>query len=361
MVFFKSIIKELLDAGNTVDIATNESSFTVPDEYRRWDCKVYQMNWSRSPFSPSNTKSVRELRRLVEENHYEIVHCHTPVAGVCTRLACKKLRKNGTRVFYTTHGFHFYKGAPFRNWLCYYPIERYCSRITDTLITINHEDYELAKKKMKAGQVRYVPGVGVDVDRFRAISIDRTVKREQLGIPKDAIVLISVGELNLNKNHKLVIQAMSAMRNDRIHYLIAGDGPMQNNLIEQAKKSGVEAQVHLLGFRNDIPELYQSADICVFPSIREGLGLAAIEAMAAGLPVICMDNRGSREYAPMYEQAGFSCVFHDEKSLEALILRLMNDESIRAAMAKQGLLVSDHFSVNNSNKIMKEIYGISES
>ena len=214
---------------------------------------------------------------------------------------------------------------------------------------------------MKAGQVRYVPGVGVDVDRFRAISIDRTVKREQLGIPKDAIVLISVGELNLNKNHKLVIQAMSAMRNDRIHYLITGDGPMQNNLIEQAKKSGVEAQVHLLGFRNDIPELYQSADICVFPSIREGLGLAAIEAMAAGLPVICMDNRGSREYAPMYEKAGFSCVFHDEKSLEALILRLMNDESIRAAMAKQGLLVSDYFSVNNSNKIMKEIYGISES
>ena len=119
MGFFKNLIKELIDDGHRVDIATNEDAVRVPEEYREWGCAVHQIDWSRSPFCLSNVRTIPVLRELIRENRYDIVHCHTPVAGVCARLACKKPRKEGVRVFYTTHGFHFYRGAPLRNWLFY--------------------------------------------------------------------------------------------------------------------------------------------------------------------------------------------------------------------------------------------------
>ena len=150
MIFFKGLVKELIDVGHIVDIACNEETHKVPDCYREWGCKVYEIDCSRSPLSNGNIRAIRELKRIVYENHYDIVHCHTPIAGACTRLACKDFRKYGVKVFYTAHGFHFYKGAPIKNWLLFYPIEKLCSRFTDTLITINKEDYSLAKKRMKA-------------------------------------------------------------------------------------------------------------------------------------------------------------------------------------------------------------------
>lgn len=159
MGFFKNFIKELLEDGHTVDIATNETTSKVPDCYREWGCQIYQISCTRSPFNKGNIDAIRQIRKIAADGSYGIVHCHTPIAAMCTRLACRKLRKSGLKVFYTAHGFHFYKGAPLKNWLVYYPIEWLCAHWTDVLITINKEDFELAKKKMKAKRVEYVPGV----------------------------------------------------------------------------------------------------------------------------------------------------------------------------------------------------------
>ena len=141
MGFFTSIVEELLKAEHTVDVATNLNIGKLPDCYREWGCKIYPISCTRSPFNKGTIAAIKEIRKIVREGDYDIVHCHTPIAAMCTRLACRKLRKNGLKVFYTAHGFHFYKGAPLKNWLLYYPIECLCAHWTDTLITINREDH----------------------------------------------------------------------------------------------------------------------------------------------------------------------------------------------------------------------------
>lgn len=295
MNFFKALVGELIKEGHAVDIACNEDEYKVDDFFQKLGCKVYHIGCVRSPLSKSNLEAVKELKKIVSENHYDIVHCHTPVAGVCTRLACKSFRKNGLKVIYTAHGFHFYQGAPLKNWLVYYPIEKYCSRFTDVLITINQEDYALAKKKMKAKKTEYVPGVGIDVDKFRNTVVDRTAKRKELGIPENAFLLLSVGELNANKNHQIVIRALAQLNDSNIHYMIAGKGDLHDELIDLANRLGVSEQVHLLGYRKDVAELYKTADVYCLPSIREGLNVSVMEAMASGLPVICSCIRGNTD------------------------------------------------------------------
>ena len=198
MTFFKQLIRELLDDGHTVDIICNEDNEKVPACYREWNCNIYHHSCSRFPLSKGNLQAISQIKNLVSENQYDIVHCHTPIAAMCTRVACKKLRKEGLKVIYTAHGFHFYKGAPMLNWLVYYPIEKICSFWTDVLITINQEDYELAKHKMRAKKVEYVSGVGIDVDKFKNTIVDKIMSGEI----KDAKTVAAVFKLKEKLNRK---------------------------------------------------------------------------------------------------------------------------------------------------------------
>lgn len=293
MTFFTSLIYQLISEGKTVDICCNEEIKPVPTCYREWGCKVYPISCTRSPFNKGTVTAIREIRRIVREGNYDIVHCHTPIAAMCTRFACRKLRKSGLKVFYTAHGFHFYKGAPLKNWLLYYPVEWLCAHWTDTLITINREDYARAKKHLHAKRVEYVPGVGIDVDRFANTVVDRAAKRRELGIPEDAYLLLSVGELNENKNHAEVIRAIAEKADDNVHYMIAGEGSLRSNLLELASQCGISNRIHLLGFRSDVDELYKTADLFVLPSLREGLNVSLLEARAAGIPCKCKSIRGN--------------------------------------------------------------------
>ena len=292
MNFFNSFINQLVNEGHTIDIATNQNDSKVPACYQEWGCTVHQIDTSRSPLNKGNVKAIRQLKFLVEQERYDIVHCHTPVAAMCTRLACRKARKEGTKVFYTAHGFHFFKGAPLKNWMLYYPVEKICSHFTDVLITINQEDYALAQKKMKAKRVEYVPGVGIDLTKFGQAAVDQFAKRKELGIPEEATLLLSVGELNENKNHETVIRAIKDMD---VYYVIAGKGDLQKHLQSIIDELGMTERVKLLGFRRDVAELYQAADIYVLPSIREGLNVSIMEAMASGLPVVCGRIRGNTD------------------------------------------------------------------
>lgn len=179
MVFFPDVFKELLLKGHTVELACN-CEIPVKNYIETEGLIIHNIPFSRSPFSQDNLKAYKRLKKLVTENKYDIVHCHTPNAAAITRLACKGIRKKGTKIIYTAHGFHFYKGAPKKNWLIYYPVEWLCAHWTDVLITINSEDYILAKRKMHAGKVEYVPGVGVRIERFRDVTINRTKKEKKL-------------------------------------------------------------------------------------------------------------------------------------------------------------------------------------
>lgn len=358
MTFFKSLIKELVEEGHVVDIGTNEDTSKVPEIYRELGCKIYQISWSRSPFAVGNIKAVSELRNVVKQGSYDIVHCHTPIGAACTRLACRVFRNKGVRVIYTAHGFHFYKGAPLLNWLLYFPVEWLCSWFTDVLITINQEDYAFAQKHMHAKKIVYVPGVGIDLEKFNNnLSESRIAEiRQELSVQSDEKMLLSVGELNKNKNHEVVIRALAKLDNPKIKYFIAGRGGLQKYLEDLIVKLGLQNQVKLLGYRDDIAKLYACSDLCVFPSIREGLGLAALEGMASGLPLICADNRGTRDYAEDGDNA-IVCKYNDVDAFADAIRCLIGDEKMCDYMGRTSKKIARCYELTNVVGIMKEVYG----
>lgn len=354
MGFFPEHVKMLLNEGHSVEIATNCEQ-PVPAVYNTLGCKVYDIPFSRSPFSKDNLKAYKMLKQLVETEHYDIVHTHTPNASMIARLACRKVRKQGTRVFYTAHGFHFFKGAPLKNWLMYYSVEKFCARYTDVLITINKEDYELAKKKIHAKKVCYVPGVGIDLERIRSVQADRNEMRKSMGVPEDCILLLSIGELNVNKNHQVVLKALAKLDNKNVHYAIAGVGDQKDNLLNLAKELGIENQFHLLGYRTDALKLYRGADVFVFPSFREGLSVSMMEAMASGLPIVCSKIRGNVDLVEN-GKGGFLFTPTDEVALTDGLRKMIVDEILRENAGRNNTIAIEKFGLGKVLKDMKEIY-----
>lgn len=356
----------LLKQGYEVDVACNmESGSTISQEkvaemkrnLKSMNVNIYHIPIPRNVTAFSDIfRSVSITKKIMNERKYDLVHCHSPIGGIICRLAnrfCKNYKK--TKMIYTAHGFHFYKGAPLKNWLIYYPVEKLCAHFTDILITINKEDYALAKRKLKAKQIEYVPGVGIDTERFSECVINKAEKRKELAIPEDAMLLLSVGELNKNKNHETVIKALAKLHNPDIHYLIAGKGKLEDYLNDLIKSLNLENNVKLIGYRTDIAELYKAADICVFPSIREGLGLAAIEGMAAGLPLIVADNRGTRDFC-QNNINGLVCNTFSSDEFADAINKLWNDTSLRRKMGNENLNAAGNFDIKKVNSIMNKIY-----
>lgn len=330
----------------------NKEECIIPycDEY-------YDVPFERSPFNLKNIQAYRELKKIIKKEKFDIIHCHTPVASILTRLCAIKSRRYGTKVIYTAHGFHFFKGASLINWLIYYPIEKICSYFTDTLITINKEDYNLAMKKMKAKKIYYIPGVGIDINKYLNIDIDKSEKRKELGISKDEIMILSVGELSKRKNHEIVIRALAEIKETNVHYFIAGRGKLKNYLLDLCKKLNVLNRVHFLGFRSDINELCIVSDIFCFPSKQEGLPVALMEAMICGLPIVCSDIRGNTDLVK-HKVNGFLCDLNSVDEFKDSIEELINNTDLlyKFKINNQGDILK--FSVENVIKEMEMMYGL---
>ena len=303
-----------------------------------------------------NLGAYKTLKKLINEGDFDLIHCHSPIGGLICRMAGRKARKRGTVMMYTAHGFHFYRGAPRKNWLLYYPIEKFCSRFTDVLLTINGEDYEYSKKKMRAGKNIYIPGVGIDLSRFDGVSVDREQKRAEIGVPADAFLLISVGELNVNKNHEAILRALSKIEDGQIHYAMIGQGALMDYHKNLISELGLEKCVHMLGFREDVSELYAVADLCVFPSIREGLGVAAIEGLASGLPLVAADNRGTRDYA-IAEQGAFVCEYNDIDGFAEAIKRVKSSPELSERMGEFNKKYVKKYDIGQVMETMRSLYG----
>ena len=283
----------LVESGHSVDIACNLTQKLNP-ELLELVRTVYNIPFNRSPLKRGNIEAYQNLKIISKEVSYDIVHTHTPVASTLTRIIFKK---SNSRVIYTAHGFHFYKGAPLINWLIYYPIEWWLARHTDIIITINKADYNRAKKSFRAGKIEYIPGVGINLNMFDHLNKENKLERSDFGIPSDAKLILSVGELNENKNHEVVIKALGILKDENVHYAICGEGSLRGKLEKTILKHGLAKQVHLLGFRNDVKDIYLLADLFIFPSKREGLPVALLEALLSGLPVIASNIRGNTDLA----------------------------------------------------------------
>lgn len=312
----------------------------------QWDCPrkiTAPWQWAHAYF---------QMWHLLGEYPFAWVHCQSPVGGALARLAAH-VRK--VKVLYTAHGFHFYKGAPWKNWLVYYPVEKLLSFWTDGLVTVNKEDYRFARLHLHAKKTYCIPGVGVDIRKFQAgSSKDHREFCRAFAIPQTARVLLSVGELNAGKNHCMVLKALAGLPQKDVYYLICGQGRMQGKLKQEAKRLGVAQRVRMPGYQTEMPWIYHNADIFVFPSRREGMPVALIEAMAAGLPCVVTDVRGSRELIGPGQ--GMRIPLGHPQQLKDAIDRLLENKALRQTCSRRNEERAKHYGQAVAMHRMHRIY-----
>ena len=321
---------------------------------KKYGIKIYQVDFIRTPYDPRNYKAYRQIKAIMEREKFDLIHCNTPIGGIIGRLAAKKCRVKN--VIYQAHGFHFYKGAPLVNRALFYPVERHFAKYTDVLVTINQEDFEAAKefRLKKDGKLRYVHGVGIDLSVFDGVGQHREKKRQELGLGSDDIAVISVGELNKNKNNITIVQAMADIKNKNLHYFLCGVGQEEAAIKSYASQHGLTDNIHFLGFRNEIRELLSGSDIFVMPSFREGLSRSLMEAMACGLPCVVSKIRGNTDLVQKggghlcspFSSAEFAdglraCISADRKAMGAINTEAVKKFDIGIVIAEWEKIYTD--------------------
>ena len=321
--------------------------------------KIYDIPFERSPFSLKNKAAYKELKKVIDENDYDIINCNTPVASILTRLAAAKARKKGTKVVYTAHGLHFYKGASKLNWLIFYPIEKIIgSLFTDCIITICDEDEKNAKKLNLCKNVRRIHGAGSDSNRFSPVDNAEKIKlREEYGFGADDIICLCTGELNANKNQKMFISALPhfVKQYPGFRLLLAGIGDEENNLRNLAKQLDVENNVEFLGYRTDIEKLVKLSDFVASGSIREGLGINIIEGMLCAKPAVVSRNRGHNELVAD-GVSGFFADYNDDKKTAQTFVNFCSDAEMREKAGLAAYERSQKYSCKSVEKELREIY-----
>lgn len=320
------------------------------------DCdKSFTVPFTRSPFKLSNVQAYKQLKKIVDRENYDIIHTHTPMGSVVTRLAARDARRRGTRVIYTAHGFHFFTGAPLLNWMIYYPVEKWMARYTDTLITINNEDYERAKRQFKT-DVQHVPGVGVDESKFkpRLSKNQRDELRASLGIKPGDFVMIYPAELSKRKRQLWLINTLAELLRNQsdMHLLLPGGDSLSGRCQALVSRLGLESQIHFLGYRSDIPQLIMSANLAVSSSSQEGLPVNLLEALVAGLPIVATDCRGTRDVTKHAEHV----VVVDKNGVVDFIraIRAMKKMQSSKALAEESLQLP--FLLDHILPYMQSIY-----
>lgn len=357
-------IRLLQELGYQVEVACNlqRGSSFGPDkvaqfreELRHMGIQEHHIPTSRSVLNVAALLgSIRATVKLMNENGYELIHCHTPIGSVVCRIAHRMSKHyKKAKMLYTAHGFHFFKGAPKKNWLLFYPAEKLCSRYTDVLITINKEDYDLADRKMKARRVEYVPGVGVDLKKLGQMEVSAQAVRRELGVPEDKTWVLCVGELIPRKDHETLIRAAAQV--PELFVTIAGRGDLQPRLEALAEELGIGDRVRLLGFRSDVPQLCSACDLYAFPSLQEGLPVAVMEAMAMGKSVVCTHIRGNHD---LIEDGigGYLLPAKDADGFAKKLSLLAGDPALRQRMGEHNRQKMKQMDVCVINEQMRRIY-----
>lgn len=358
--FHMPFIRELKARGVEVHAAFKDNSADKPGLDLSAIDKTFEVPFERRPLRPNNIKAYRELKKIIDGNGYDAVHCHTPMGAVITRLAAKSARKKGTKVIYTAHGFHFFKGASIKNWMLFYPVEKYLSKYTDCLITINSEDCELAhKKKFRTGKIYKVHGVGVELDKFKAVDADEKARlRAEYGYDGDTFIMIYPADLSVRKNQPMLFDALQkiAEKNKNVKLLLPGQPIRLEEYERMISERGIADNVEFLGYRRDINNLVGLSDLSVASSFQEGLPINLIEAMAMGNAIVATDVRGNND-AVEDGVNGYLVPVGDSDLMAEKILELMNDREKLRTFGENGLDMVKDFSTENVNREMLTIYG----
>ena len=346
--FSKAAIVAAHNKAISFNYASNWSAASpeqITADEHNYGIKIHNVSINRSPFSLSNKKALEQIKKIIREENIYYIHCNTPVGGVIGRL----MNKNVKKVIYEAHGFHFYKGAPLKNWLLYYPAEKLLAKRTDAIITINKDDYEFAKKHLKSA-IYYVPGVGIELEQWNQY---RNIRKE-IGLSTKDFVILVVGRLEKNKNCGTVIKAVRKVPGVKL--VFCGDGEDREILERQSKDLG--ERVIFLGNRSDMSDIYHMADCFILASYREGLSRSIMEAMACGLPCVVTDIRGNRDLI----DKDFLFNPTDVDTLAKKIIMVSGSQDLRNMMKAHNLKKIREFSfgktVEELSKIYKEVFEI---
>ena len=346
--FLVEFLKKVDDRGYFVDIATNLDDILYEDKLKRY--QLHDVRFNRSLRINTLKNSYFSIQKVLSLNDYNIIHTHTPISSAIVRVANVKK----TPLIYSAHGFHFHSKSSLLSWLLYFPIELFLSFKTDILVTTNMEDFKLSKMLFHPKRLELIYGVGVDFGRF-IYQEKSKLYLHKLGIPESSKVLVSVGELNKNKNHSLVIHLLSERPElHKVHFVICGEGNYRDDLTQLINKLDLSNRVHLLGHRKDIPLILAAADLFVFPSKREGFGMALLEAILSDLDFVAFRIRGIVDLVPEK--------IHSSHLVEAYNKRLMGDMIVDKIAHPQPFNHKEHlqwlkqFSVEEVNQKYLNLY-----
>ncbi|KQL54039.1 glycosyl transferase [Heyndrickxia shackletonii] len=350
-------IKWLIEKGNEVSVASNYAE-DIDDRISELGCTIYSVPFQRNPLKIENYQALKSIKQIVLNGKYEMVHVHTPVASLLTRFACRKIK--GVTMVYTSHGFHFFNGAPMKNWIIYCTLERLAARWTDVLITMNDEDFDYGQKLTLRSNIPCfkVHGVGVDLNKFSPISREEklALRSEYQYNPNDFIV-IYVAELSYRKQQDLLIKSISRLQKNinQIKLLLVGDGELLETYKKMAANFKLDNQVEFLGYRKDIDKLLAMSDIAVSTSRQEGLPVNIMEAMATGLPIVVTNCRGNRDLITN-NYNGIVVGVNDEKACANAIEKVYRSNKTRTIFSKNNINSIQTYKINNILSEMEEIY-----
>lgn len=351
--FHLPYLKWFKSQGFEVHVAYNGKN-KIPFADINWD-----IPFGRSPFEKTNLKAYKQLKKIINENYYELIHCHTPMASIITRLSSIKSRKkNATKVLYTAHGFHFFKGSPIKNWLIYYPIEILMSVLTDAIITINSEDYKnLLDNKFRSKGKYLINGIGINPERLELKNYDVEKVRKNLNLtPKDFIILY-IAEFVERKNHKFIIYSLSKYLTSHpdIKIIFAGGGELINDMKKLVNKLKLNKSIIFIGFVKDIGKYISIADIGISASKQEGMPIGISELIFYEKPVVVSDERGHRELIVENEN-GFIYEQNNNEKFVSYIHKLYSNKELYDEISKNSKRTIEKFMINTSLKQMIDIY-----
>ena len=346
-------IKHMQELGNTVEGVCAKTGFWFDELKEKYGFTMHEIDFARNPLKPKNIKAYKKLRALQEENKYDLIYCQQPVGGLMGRLLGKKYK---LPVIYTAHGFHFYKGCSIVNKLVYKTVEKWLSKYTDALITINSEDYENALK-MKAKKVYKINGIGIDLNKLQTSKFDKSEFRKELGLINNDKVVLTVSEINENKNYITMLKTMKELiKKDKSYKFVScGIGVWEEKIKEYAKELGIENNCIFLGYRKDIGKIMQVCDLFFHASYREGLTLSVMEAMNFGLPCVVSNVRGNRDLI-VNNEGGFISEPEDYLSFARQIETIFNNSELYNKFGKFNQEKSKEYTIDYVKQQLEEIY-----
>lgn len=342
-------IKHMESLGMTIECACSVTGMYFNELKEQHGLTMHEIHFHRSPYNFENIKAYKELKKLVINGDFDTIFCHEPVGGAMGRFVGKKTKR---KVIYMAHGFHFFNGASKVNWLIYYNVEKFLARYTDALLVINQEDYGVAKKFM-AKDVALINGIGINTSKFKRFETNYI--REIYNLSGDDFIMLTVGELIPRKNHEVIIKMISKMKNDKLHFFIAGEGELTETLKMIVKELNIENNVHFLGFSRNISELCNSCDLFVFPSVHEGLPVALMEAMACGKPVVVSKIRGNVDLIDE-GKGGYFVDTYDIDGYAKAIQKFLDNKELLKEFGDYNIEKVKQFDIEYVKGQLKEIY-----